>query len=205
MLLQAILQGFALGLFLSIQPGPSFFALLQTSSKMGFKSGMALAFGILLSDIVYVVLSYLGVAQLFNDEEYKKMISLAGGAILVVFGLYSFVHKKEEKTENISISAAKLPLYISKGFLLNFLNPSVLFLWVLYVGIVSAQSGYTKMHIISFFVTTLAVVFTCDSLKAYYANKISQRISDRILKNFNVLLGLILLITGLVFIYRVSF
>jgi threonine/homoserine/homoserine lactone efflux protein len=206
MLLQAILQGLALGLFLAIQPGPSFFALLQTSSKMGFRSGLALAFGIFLSDVVYVVLSYLGVAQLFNNEEHKKVISLAGGAVLVVFGLVSIFHKKEETNENkVSINAAKLPLYISKGFLLNFLNPSVLFLWVLYVGLVSAQSGYSQLHIFFFFTTTLAVVFTCDGFKAYYANKISQRISEKVLKNFNLLLGLILLITGLVFIYRVTF
>ena len=206
MLLQAILQGLALGLFLAIQPGPSFFALLQTSSKMGFKSGFALAIGIVLSDVIYVVLSYMGIAQLFNDDEYKKIISLAGGFILVVFGLFSIFHKKEETSaERITISASKFPLYISKGFLLNFLNPSVLFLWILYVGIVTTQTGYTDIHILLFFATTLAVVFTCDTLKAYYANKISQRISERVLTNFNILLGLILLITGLVFIYKVLF
>jgi threonine/homoserine/homoserine lactone efflux protein len=166
---------------------------------------LALALGIFLSDVVYVILSYLGIAQLFNNEEHKKIISLIGGAVLVVFGLFSIFHKKEDTKEKISISAVNLPLYISKGFLLNFLNPSVLFLWVLYVGLVSAQSGYSQIHIFFFFTTTLAIVFTCDALKAYYANKISQRISEKILKNFNLLLGLILLITGLVFIYRVTF
>ena len=46
MILKAILQGLALGFVLAIQPGPSMFTLIQTSSRKGFYSGLALAFGI---------------------------------------------------------------------------------------------------------------------------------------------------------------
>jgi len=205
MILQAVLQGLALGFFLAIQPGPSFFALIQTSSKMGFKSGLALAIGIFISDVCYVVLAYFGIAQLLGSPENKKYISFIGGIVLVVFGLISIFSKKEEKENEkmVEVKASKIPLYITKGFFLNVLNPSVLLLWIFYVGIISSVKDFTKLHIFSFFATTLAIVFTTDTLKAYYADKISQRISDKVLKNINILLGLILLITGLVFIYKV--
>ncbi len=203
MIVQAILQGLALGFILAIQPGPSFFALLETSSKRGFRSGLALAFGIFLSDIFCVALAYLGVAQLFNDPRNKVYIGLIGGAILVGFGLFSILHKKKvEEEHGIVIKEVNLYLYITKGFFLNVLNPSVIFLWILYVGMVGANANYAHIHIILFFVATLATVFLTDVLKAYYANKISQRLSHKILRKFNLLLGVILFVTGLVFIYN---
>jgi threonine/homoserine/homoserine lactone efflux protein len=203
MILQAILQGLALGFILAIQPGPSFFALIQTGSKSGFKSGLALAIGIFISDVVCVVLAYLGVAQLFENPKNKEYIGLIGGAILIAFGLFSIFHKtKEEDEKGIEIKAINFPWFVTKGFFLNILNPSVIFLWILWVGAVGSNKQYTHIHIILFFITTLCIVFMTDVTKAYYANKISQRLSHKMLRGFNLLLGVILLVTGLVFIYK---
>ena len=202
MILQAILQGFALGFVLAIQPGPSMFTLIQTSSKEGFHSGLALAFGIFLSDLFCVVLAYVGIAQLFDNPENKIYIGLIGGSLLVVFGVFSIFHKTSENQEKgIEIKAVNIPLFITKGFFLNILNPSVIFLWVLWVGAVSSNKEYTHIHVILFFTTTLSLVFFTDILKAYFANKLSQRLSHKILRKISLLLGTILFVTGIVFIY----
>jgi threonine/homoserine/homoserine lactone efflux protein len=204
MILKAILQGLMLGSVLAIQPGPSFFTLIQTSSKEGFKSGLALAIGIFISDVICVLLAYLGIAQLFDNPQNKMLIGLIGGGLLVVFGLFSIFHKKKEEEEKgVDIKAVNIPLFITKGFFLNMLNPSVIFLWVLWVGAISSNKEYTQIHISLFFTTTLAIVFITDILKAYFANKISKHLSHKILRKISILLGIILLITGLVFIYRV--
>ncbi|MES2592004.1 MAG: LysE family translocator [Bacteroidota bacterium] len=206
MILKAILQGLILGTVLAIQPGPSFFTLLQTSSKKGFKSGLALAVGIFLSDVICVLLAYLGIAQLFNDPKNKAIIGLIGGCLLIIFGLVSILHKKSVEEERaIDIKAVNVPLFITKGFFLNLLNPSVIFLWVLWVGAVSSNKDFTKIHISLFFITTLCIVFFTDVLKAYFADKISKRLSHSILRKISLLLGVILIITGMVFIYRVIF
>ncbi|MES2141137.1 MAG: LysE family transporter [Bacteroidota bacterium] len=204
MILKAIFQGLLLGSVLAIQPGPSLFTLIQTSCKKGFKSGFALAIGIFLSDVICVLLAYLGIAQLFDNPNNKMVIGLIGGTLLIGFGLFSIFHKKKEEEEKgIVIKAVNVPLYITKGFFLNILNPSVIFLWVLWVGAVSSNKEFTKIHISLFFITTLVVVFVTDVLKAYFANKISKHLSHSILRKISILLGIILLITGLVFIYRV--
>ena len=206
MILKAILQGFALGFVLAIQPGPSFFTLLQTSSKKGFKSGLALAIGIFLSDVICVLLAYLGVAQLFDNPKNKFYIGIIGGGLLIAFGLVSIFHKKkEEQEQGVDIRAINVPLFITKGFFLNMLNPSVIFLWILWVGAISSNVEYTHIHIFLFFTTTLSTVFITDVLKAYFANKISQRLSHTILRKISLLLGVILLVTGLVFIYKAIF
>ena len=112
MILKAILQGFVLGFVLAIQPGPAFFTLLQTSSKKGFKSGFALAVGIFLSDSFCVILAYLGIAQLFNDQKNKIIIGIIGGCLLVAFGLFSILHKtKLEEEKGVEIKAVNVPLF----------------------------------------------------------------------------------------------
>ena len=204
MILKAIFQGLLLGSVLAIQPGPSLFTLIQTSSKKGFKSGFALAIGIFLSDVICVLLAYLGIAQLFDNPNNKMFIGLIGGTLLIVFGLFSIFHKKKEEEEKgLVIKAVNVPLFITKGFFLNILNPSVIFLWILWVGAVSSNKEFTRIHITLFFITTLAIVFITDVLKAYFANKISKHLSHKILRKISILLGIILLVTGLVFIYRV--
>ncbi|MES2397141.1 MAG: LysE family transporter [Bacteroidota bacterium] len=204
MILKAIFQGLLLGSVLAIQPGPSLFTLIQTSSKKGFKSGFALAIGIFLSDVICVLLAYLGIAQLFDNPNNKMVIGLIGGTLLIVFGLFSIFHKKKEEEEKgLVIKAVNVPLFITKGFFLNILNPSVIFLWILWVGAVSSNKEFTRLHISLFFITTLAIVFITDVLKAYFANKISKHLSHKILRKISILLGIILLVTGLVFIYRV--
>ncbi len=203
MIVNAISQGLALGLFLAIQPGPSFFALLQTGSKMGFKPGFGLAIGIILSDLSYVVLSYLGIAQLFDNEENQHFIGIAGGIILIIFGLKSLLQKQTTRNKIEEINAISMPLYIVKGFFLNFLNPAVFLLWILFVGKVSSNPDFSQANVILFFSVTLSTVFFADTLKAYYANKISRRLSNKVLHYINLLLGVILLVTGVVFIYKV--
>ena len=204
MFLKAILQGFILGFVLAIQPGPSFFTLLHTSSKKGFKSGFALAVGIFLSDLICVLLAYLGIAQLFENPNNKIIIGLAGGSLLVAFGLFNIFHKKKEEQEKGEvIKAVNVPLYITKGFFLNMLNPSVIFLWILWVGVVSSNKEYTGFDIFLFFVTTLSIVFITDVSKAYFANKISKRLSHTILRKISIILGIVLIVMGLVFIYKV--
>ena len=203
MILKAIFQGFILGTVLAIQPGPSFFTLLQTSSKKGFKSGLALATGIFLSDLICVVLAYLGIAQFFDNPKTRVMVGFVGGGLLIVFGLVSIFHKKSAAEEKgIEIKAVNVPLYITKGFFLNLLNPSVIFLWILWVGAVSSNKEFTRIHITMFFITTLSIVFITDILKAYFANKISKRLSHVILRKISMILGVVLIATGLVFICR---
>ena len=208
MILKVILQGLGLGFALAISFGPAFFALLQISSKNGFKSGFALALGIFLSDVFCVLLAYLGVAQLFNNPQNRIYIGLIGGTILMTFGFFNIFQQKSPVSDEgtkIVIKAINFRVHIIKGFFLNLLNPFVIIFWMGWVGLVSSNTDYTHMHIILFFIVALSTVFITDVLKAYSADKISKYLSHKILRRFNLLLGIILICSGLILIYRVFF
>ncbi len=210
MILKSIFSGLTLGLALALSLGPSFFALIQTSTKSGFRPALALAFGIFLSDVLCVFLAYFGVAQFFDNPQNKLYIGLVGGTVLVMFGFFSVfqfkarvAEEKELKKQDLAVKAVSMPLYITKGFFLNLLNPVVIGLWMACVVTVSSNKDYTFIHIILFFIVSLATVFLTDVLKAYSANKISKFLSEKVLRIVSIIAGIILMVSGLIMIYKV--
>ena len=203
MFLKAIFEGLALGLALALSLGPSFFALIQTSIKRGFRPALGLAFGIFLSDLFCVFLAYLGVAQIFDNANNKPYVGLIGGTVLVSFGFFSVFQKKVVEKNNVEIQASNIPLFILKGFFLNLLNPIVIGLWMACVVSVSSNKQFSQIDILLFFATSLLTVFFTDALKAYSAIRISQFLSERVLRIVSIIAGIILMISGLILIYKV--
>jgi len=203
MIFKAIFQGLALGLALALSLGPAFFALIQTSTKRGFRPALGLAFGIFLSDVLCVVLAYLGVAQFFDTPQNKLYIGLVGGTVLVMFGFFSVFQRKKVENKDLEVRAVSIPLYIIKGFFLNLLNPFVIGLWMAFVVTVSSNKNYTFIHILFFFIASLSTVFFTDVLKAYSANKISAFLSEKVLRIISIIAGVILMISGLLMVYKV--
>ncbi len=212
-IIQAIWQGLVLGMLLCISIGPGFFALLRTSLNYGFRSGIAFAFGVFLSDAVCVCLAYLGASQLIIKDSNKFVVGVIGGTILLVFGVYYIFQKKsieekdqkeEDLTEKKSVSKRPSHLFeMAKGFILNTINPFVLLLWISWVTIVSSNTNYHHVHIIIFFSVTLITVLATDVLKAYGAHRIKQMLNARLLLMVNRLVGLIMIGCGIGMIYRV--
>jgi threonine/homoserine/homoserine lactone efflux protein len=203
MIFKAVFSGLALGLALALSLGPSFFALIQTSSKRGFKPALGLAAGIFFSDMFCVLLAYLGIAQFFDNPKHKIYVGLVGGTVLVMFGFFSVFQKKAVEKKDMDVKEASIPLYVLKGFFLNILNPVVIGLWMACVVSVSSNKDYTGLHIFLFFSSSLITVFLTDVLKAYSAQKISKFLSEKVLRFVSIIAGIILMISGMIMIYRV--
>src|SRR4051812_1428917 len=150
--------------------GPVFFGLLQTSINKGFRQGVMYALGVSLSDISFIFLTYFGISTLLENPAVKNAVSLIGGLVTVIFGIYYLLKPTLE-----SVPVADLPKgkrnsnIILKGFFINFLNPSVLFFWIATVSIVSVQYAENQYRIVSFFFGIIASLFSTDVLKAYIA------------------------------------
>ena len=205
-MVKALLQGMLLGLTLALLVGPAFFVMIQTSITNGFKSGIALACGIFLGDVLCIVLAYLGASQLFNNNENKLIMGTIGGIILIAFGLFNIFQKHPPVPHNnIEIKNINIPLTIIKGFFLNILNPFVLVFWVGAVSVVSSKYEFSLLDIIVFFVGTLSVVLATDIFKSFLALKIKEIIKPQLLVILHRFAGAILIIFGFCLIYRVLF
>lgn len=204
-LMKVLLAGISAGLALAMLIGPAFFALLQTSLKNGFRSGVLMAMGILVSDAICVALAYLGASQFFGNSDNKLLIGVVGGVILITFGTYTALQKQlnTDGKGGVKIQALSVHYAMLKGFFMNMLNPFVFLYWIGMVGLVSSNFGFSHFLVLIFFVATLITVFSTDVLKCFLAHKISRMLNPKTLLWVNKGAGIILIISGVVMIIRV--
>lgn len=209
-LIRAMAEGIGLGITLAILTGPAFFALLQTSIRNGYKSGIAFAVGVLISDATLILLSYLGALQLFNDPKNNFIIGVIGGTILVMFGLFNIFQKHpldlnsdEARVEKILLTNVSLAFVALKGFAINLINPFVIIFWIGVVGVESTRYEFSHLHMTALFSAVLLTVFGTDVLKSVGATKITNFLSPVILLWINRIAGVILIISGLSLVWKV--
>jgi threonine/homoserine/homoserine lactone efflux protein len=194
-----ILHGIKFGLILALLVGPVFFTILQTSVERGFWNGVLVAFGVSLSDIVYVLICYLGMAQVLENGTFRMFLGYAGGTILIIFGLYHLLIKSRKRL-NITVDSSEEKgffRYLIKGFVINGLSPMVPIFWIGVVSIASLDLGYTSgVNFGIFFLSLLLTVLFTDVAKAYLADKLRNLVTPRFMTIMNVTLGVLLIVFG---------
>ncbi len=211
--LEIIAKGILMGLGLSFVVGPALFALIQTSLTSGFKAGVRFAIGISLSDILVVSLVTFGVSALFEEETSRTIISIVGGIIMIIFGVFTFLQKMPQKGKSIPTSTGMSHLkYIGKGFLFNIANPGV---WLYWVGPVSISANMGSAPIggnmeltqressLLFLASLLAAVFTCDVMKCAIAYKLKTILLPKVIHIINKVVGVIFIVFGIYLVVTV--
>jgi threonine/homoserine/homoserine lactone efflux protein len=204
-MIEAIISGIGFGFVLTFLTGPVFFALIKTSIEKGFHAGVALALGVVCSDMVFVGAILFG-SQYIDIAPHTKVIAgVIGSVILATIGIYYIFKKATVDFKNTV--PAKLQFhhragYFVKGFLMCIFNPTILLHWTVVIG--AASSVYhdgvpnRALKIAVMFITILIVQFGMDTAKAFYADKLRARISVKFIHRLNEVAGIALIIASLV-------
>ncbi len=181
--------------------GPVFFLLLNGSFQYGTKAGIAVALGILVSDIVCVALCYYGLSSFLNVEDNKFWIGVTGSLIIFVLGI-NYLIKKAKITTEVSINTRGLQTFFIKGFSVNFFNPFVFAVWI---GVFQyGKSKYPEQGLLlAFLVAVLFGILTTDLLKVFLSRKLKKFISPRRLAIFLKVTGSILILLSIRLLYLV--
>lgn len=222
-----LLEGALLGLSLSFMVGPLLFAIVQASLERGFRAGFALAAGIWTSDILYIALVYFGVdalAALTALPHFRLWAGLAGGVVLLVFGLGTLLRKKVPTEDNHHTTADRVldvldgpeapgvehnwvrwgyPGYWLRGFLLNTINPFTVFFWLGIASAVIVPNQWAPESTLSFFAGMLITLIATDTLKAYAAKRVRHFLTPRHTRWVQWGIGFALLVFGVVLVVRV--
>ncbi|MDN5285106.1 MAG: hypothetical protein JWR38_1380 [Mucilaginibacter sp.] len=201
-MIEAIISGIGVGLVLTFLTGPVFFALIKTSIEKGFHAGVALALGVVSSDIVFVGAILFG-SQYFDISNHTKTIAgVVGSIILFTVGVYYLFKKGEVNYENKVPSGINRAGYFLKGFLMCIFNPTLLFHWITVIGTASTVFhegvAHRSFKIAVMFATVLIVQFGMDTTKAFYANKLRDKISVKLVHRLNEVAGIALIIASLI-------
>lgn len=126
-----ILSGIPWGIFLSFMIGPVFFILLETSIIKGFRAALVFDLGVVLGDVFFIAIAYLGSYRLIQSLQDKPALFIFGGIIMFAYGVISLISLRKEKKMNTSVIDQEIikknyfSLFV-KGFLLNVINIGVL-------------------------------------------------------------------------------
>lgn len=204
-MLELIVSGIGLGIVLSFLTGPVFFALIKTSIEKGFYAGVALASGVVVSDLIYVAITLFGTSLLSFESTYRVPIGIVGSAVLMGIGLY-YLLKKVKINYDAMPSKIKHAGYFFKGFFMCIFNPFILLYWVSVTsGVYSMYGELTSQQVIPFFGAILLSLFGMDTLKAYFAHKMRYKIKEKTIQNLNKIAGVLIIIFALKLIYNLLF
>ncbi len=194
-----VFNGFKFGVVLAFLIGPVFFTIIQTSIERGFWNGAWVALGVSLSDAVYVAICYFGLFQFLNEPKFRTHMAYAGGAILILFGLYHlFVKTRKARLEVARpTNEPNTFKYFAKGFIINGISPMVLIFWIGTLSFATIDFGYNRgVEMFIFFISLLITVLVTDVLKAFLADRLRALITRRFLMIMNVAVGICLIIFG---------
>jgi threonine/homoserine/homoserine lactone efflux protein len=192
----SLINGIWVGLILTLLLGPVFFTLLRASLAHGFKGGLTVAIGIIMSDILCIILCYYGAAQFIETEAYGPGIALLGAAILLGMGLKYLIFNQASNKTGFDLKIKDKAGLFAKGFLVNFVNPFVFVVWIglLTYGKDAHGEGY---ELILFLLGVLISIFGTDLLKAYYAAKLERFLNPKTQSRINMSIGIVLLLFGI--------
>jgi len=198
------ISGIGAGIFLGFGFGTVFFALIQNSINHGFRKGLDIALGVVLCDIFLTSIILFGSQYIDEIGEYKNIIKYSGGILLLGLGIYQFFPQHPIKNEFGELKRKGSLFFISKGFLLNFLNPINFLAWLGIQTYLKGANGYSTIQSVYFFVGAISTIFGIEVIISVLANYIGKRISDKVIRIINYTSGCIFVVLGiLLFIKKI--
>jgi len=178
-MLDAIIKGILVGLFMAISVGPTLFVIIKYSLSYSHKAGLAFVLGVSLSDFMYVTLANVAAPLLKHLEPYERALTMAGGIVLMIMGISGLVKKhkpKRRSAEPVTLSGGRYFRIWLSGFLINTFNPGVIVTWL---GIVTLTIGTTVFYRFVLFATCLIIILGIDFLKVFLAHRIKGLLTPR--------------------------
>ena len=206
-MLQDILSGIPLGVFLAFMVGPAFFILLETAAIRGFKAAFAFDIGVILADIVFIFIAYFSTNQLLRSIKDDPGLFIFGGGVLTIYGLIAYIKAKNATYTNADFEVQKLKRkdylgIVAKGFLLNFINLGVLGFWLGLLIIFGPSLEMEASRLVIFFTSIIVTYLLVDVLKILLAKKLNNKLTPRRITLFKKGISFLLIIFGLILILR---
>lgn len=200
-----ILAGLPWGLFLSFMVGPVFFILLETSITKGFRAAIVFDFGVVLGDIFFIAIAYLGSYRLIQSLKDKPALFIFGGIIMLAYGIISFVRlRNEEKIDDEEIDRDIIKRnygsLFMKGFLLNVINIGVLGFWLAVIISVGPKLEMQNSRMITFFTSVIITYLLVDCIKILLAKQLKSKMTPTNILKIKKVISIVLMVFGVVLI-----
>lgn len=186
---EIVLYGFLTGMVMSIMLGTVFFALVQNSIDHGFKTGVFISLGVIISDILLISLSWFNAELIPEGSTTDWVVRLCGATFLLFYGLSNLF--KKENIAYPTTEKKQIAKFIAMGFLLNVLNPGNYIGWLAITTQLQTVAKYSLTEAACYFAGALSAIFIMECLISWGASFLKPYITARFLRLVNRLVGIL--------------
>ncbi len=206
-MIEDIMTGIPLGIFLSFLVGPVFFVLLETSAVKGFRAAFVFDVGVVLADILFIGVAYFSSYRLIQTIKNDPAIFIFGGIMMLSYGIISFFRLKKvsKNIDEIAVDELIKKNYLGllfKGFFLNFINVGVLLFWFMILITIGPKLELETSRMITFFTTVLLTYLIVDIGKILLAKQLRSKMTPSNILNMKKLISILLIVFGLVLMFQ---
>ncbi|WP_309642517.1 LysE family transporter [Flavobacterium sp.] len=206
-MIEDIITGIPLGIFLSFLVGPVFFVLLETSAVKGFRAAFVFDVGVVLADILFIAVAYFSSYRLIQTIKNDPAIFIFGGIMMLTYGIISFIKLKKvsKNIDEIAVEELIKKNYLSlffKGFFLNFINVGVLLFWFMILITIGPKLELETSRMIVFFSTVLLTYLIVDIGKILLAKQLRNQMTPSNILKIKKGISILLVIFGLVLMFQ---
>jgi threonine/homoserine/homoserine lactone efflux protein len=184
-----ILLGIPWGIFLSFMIGPVFFILLETSIIKGFRAAIVFDMGVVVGDIVFIGIAYLGSYRLIQSLKDKPALFIFGGILMI----------DTKQIDNDIIRKNYFSLFI-KGFFLNIINIGVLGFWLAIIISIGPKMEMETSRMMIFFAAVIGSYLLVDCVKILLAKQLKSKMTPSNILKIKKGISIVLMVFGLVLI-----
>lgn len=197
-MLDALIKGVSLGLWLAISVGPIVFTVIKQSLNNGRAGGFAFITGIFLSDVFLVICCNFFSQFFVALANYERPIGIVGSILLLSVGTYYLFFKKVKTKPDggqlVQFRKRDYAKMFFSGGVMNLLNPGIIVFWFTTA---TAFISHTLNQRLVIFGMALLIAFGADITKVVLADKIRKKLTPKNIHRINKINGLILMGFGI--------
>nr|WP_297168979.1 LysE family transporter [uncultured Dysgonomonas sp.] len=198
-MLDTILKGIFIGLLVSAPMGPIGVLCIQRTLNEGRLHGFISGLGASLSDIVYAIISGLGISFVMDFvEENHYPLQIAGSFLLLIAGYYIYRSNPAKKLFRQDEKTSPYWKNLVSSFFINLTNIGILFFFIaMFARFNFIDANNSSKNIVGILSIGLGTVIWW-LLVSTVVDKVRSKFNPRGLKIFNNILGIILFTIGVV-------
>lgn len=193
------ISGFIIGILISAPMGPIGMLCIQRTLNKGRWPAFFTGVGAALSDLLYCLLTGLGLALITDFiEENRNLLQFLGSLVLIVFGIFLFRKNPASALKKPSDKGNTFWFDFLTGFLFTFSNPLILFF---IIGLFT-QFDFLKPEFMFYHYILGYIAIFCGAIVWWYGitffvNKVRNHINVRSLWLINRIIGSLLILMAL--------
>lgn len=206
-IIELIFKGILIGVIASAPMGPVGVLCVQRTLNKGRWPGFATGIGAAVSDVIYALLTGLGISfiqDFITQEDTFYALKIAGSAILLIFGIYCF-RSKPKPVQLINKRNTSLFYNAHTAFWITFANPLII---LLFIASMTQLSFVVSDHPLEMGIGYLSI-FSGALLwwfgLTWLIDKIRGKFNDDGILIINKIIGAVVIIVSIVFLIGTVF